>query len=212
VTDFVLGLLALIAGAVLCFRGQLVLRLVIPVWGAFAGFAFGAGLVSGLGDVRFLGTALGWLLGLLFAVVFAILAYLYYAVAVVLAAGAMGFALGSGVVVALGIDWSWVAVLVGLALGLLFGLLAVLADAPMLLLIVMSAAAGAVVVVTGLMLFVGAVDSADFTSASFTDRVDDDWWWYAAAVLLALLGGVSQARGVAVARLRMRDAWVAAGR
>ena len=83
--DIVLGLLAIIAGGVMLFAGQLVLRFVIPIWGFFAGFAFGAGLVAELADERFLGTVLGWILGLVFAVVFAVLAYLFYAVAVILA-------------------------------------------------------------------------------------------------------------------------------
>ena len=83
--DILLGLLAIVAGGAMLFAGQFVLRLVIPIWGFFAGFAFGAGLVAGFADERFLGTVLGWVLGLVFAVVFAVLAYLYYYVAVVLA-------------------------------------------------------------------------------------------------------------------------------
>ena len=111
--DILLGLLAIIAGGAMLFAGQFVLRLVIPIWGFFAGFAFGAGLVADLADERFLGTVLGWVLGLVFALVFAVLAYLYYYVAIILAMAAFGFAIGSGLVVALGIDWNWVAVLVG---------------------------------------------------------------------------------------------------
>src|SRR4051812_9108133 len=101
--DILLGLLAIVAGGFLLVAGRFGLRLVRPIWGFFAGFAFGAGLVSDLADERFLGTALGWALGLIFAVVFALLAYLYFAVAVILAMSAFGFAIGSGLVVALGI-------------------------------------------------------------------------------------------------------------
>ena len=120
------------------FAGQFVLRLAIPVWGFFAGFAFGAGLVASLADERFLGTVLGWVLGLVFAVIFALLAYLYYYVAIVLAMGVFGFAIGSGLVVALGIDWNWVAVLVGLVVGVLFGLVSIFANMPMIVLVVFS--------------------------------------------------------------------------
>src|SRR4029078_4942624 len=95
--DIILGLLAIIAGGAMLIAGQLVLRLVIPIWGFFAVFAFGAGIVAGFADERFLGTVLGWVLGLVFAVIFAVLAYLYYYVAIVLAMGAAGFAFGAGV-------------------------------------------------------------------------------------------------------------------
>src|SRR5690242_19924872 len=97
--DIILGALALVAGVLMLFSGRLVLRLVLPVWGFFSGFAFGAGLVAGFADEHFLGTVLGWVLGLVFALIFAIFAYLYFAVAVVLAMSTFGFAIGSGFVV-----------------------------------------------------------------------------------------------------------------
>lgn len=44
----VLGILAVLIGALLCFRGYLAFRAVIAVWGAFAGFVLGAGVVADL--------------------------------------------------------------------------------------------------------------------------------------------------------------------
>ena len=69
--DIILGILAIIAGVVMLLAGQFVLRLLLPIWGFFAGFAFGAGLVADFADERFLGTVLGWILGFVFAIVFA---------------------------------------------------------------------------------------------------------------------------------------------
>jgi len=205
--DILLGVLAILAGALLCFRGQLVLRLIFPIWGAFAGFAFGAGLVAGFAEEHFLGSVLGWVLGIIFALVFAVLAYVYYAVGVVIVMASIGFALGSGLVVALGIDWNWVAVLVGVLVGALLGVGAIVVDAPMILLVLLSAAGGAVAMVTGFMLFTGALDSTTFTDGNFTSRVEDDWWWYAVFLVLAVAGVLSQARDVAALRRSMRQAW-----
>ena len=207
--DIVLGLFAILAGMAMIFAGQFVLRLVLPIWGLFAGFAFGAGLFAGLADERFLGTVLGWVSGLVFALVFAIFAYLYYAVAVVLAMAAFGFAIGSGLVVALGIDWNWVAVLAGLVVGAVLGLVAVLGNMPMIVLAVASSIAGAVSVVAGLMLVFGSLDSADFTSAGFTDAVQTSWVWYALLVVLALVGIVVQTRQRLDMRRSIRDSWYA---
>ena len=173
--DILLGILAIVAGVAMLFAGQFVLRLVIPIWGFFAGFAFGAGLVASLADERFLGTVLGWVLGLVFALLFAILAYLYYYVAVTLAMAAFGFAIGSGLVVALGIDWNWVAALVGLVVGVVFGLVSIFANMPVIVLVVFSSFAGAVGVVGGLMLLVGSLNSSDFTQGDFTDTVENTW-------------------------------------
>jgi hypothetical protein len=207
--DILLGLLAIVAGAFMLVAGQFVLRIVIPVWGFFAGFAFGAGIVADLAGDRFLGTVLGWILGLVFAVVFAIFAYLYYWVAVVLAMGTFGFAIGSGLVVALGIDWNWVAVLVGLVVGVVIGLVAAFANLPMIVLVVLSSIAGAVSVVAGLMLLFGSLNSADFTRSAFTDRIHDSWGWYLLLILLALFGIVVQARQRVIMSRSIREYWYA---
>jgi hypothetical protein len=194
VKDVIVGLLALGIGTLFCFRGYLAMRLVIPVWGALAGFLFGAGLVASLADDNLLATATGWLVGIGFALLFGALAYLYYEVSVILAMGAIGFSLGTGVMVALGVSWSWLIVLVGVLVGTLLAITAILADVPMILLTVLSATAGAVAMIGGAMLLTGTVDVNAFDAASTTERIDDDWWWYALYVTAALAGAFVQFR------------------
>ena len=205
--DIILGLFAILAGGFMLFAGQLVLRFVLPIWGFFAGFAFGAGLFAGLADEHFLGTVLGWVAGFVCALIFAVLAYLYFAVAVVLAMAAFGYAIGSGVVVALGIDWNWVIVLVGLAIGAVLGVVSVIGNMPMIVLAVASSIAGAVSVVAGLMLIVGAMDSADFTEGSIAEAVQTSWVWYVTVVVLALVGIVSQTRQRLAMRRTVQETW-----
>jgi hypothetical protein len=207
--DILLGVLAIIAGAAMLVAGQYVLRLMLPIWGFFVGFAFGAGLVADLADDRFLGTVLGWVLGVVFAVIFAVLAYLYYYVAVVLAMAAFGFAIGSGLVVALGVDWSWVAVLVGLIVGAIVGLAAVITNMPMIVLVVFGSFAGAVGVVGGLMLLVGSLNSADFTRGDFTDTVSNSVGWSVLLLVLALGGILVQVRQRVLMRRTIHDVWYA---
>ena len=207
--DIILGVLAIIAGGAMLVAGQFVLRLVIPIWGFFAGFAFGAGIVAEFADEHFLGTVLGWVLGLVFAVIFAVLAYLYYYVAIVLAMGAAGFAIGSGIVVALGITWNWVAVLVGLAVGLVLGLVSVFANVPMIVLVIIGSIAGAVGVTGGLMLLVGSLNSADFSRGDFTDTVSNSFGWSLLLLVLAIGGIVIQAMQRALMRQSIQETWYA---
>ena len=210
--DIVLGIFAIVAGALMLFAGQLVLRLILPVWGFFAGFAFGAGLFAELASERFLGTVLGWVAGLVCALLFALLAYLYFAVAVVLAMAAFGFAIGSGLVVALGIDWNWVAVLVGCVFGAALGVVAVVGNLPMIVLAVVSSVAGAVSVVAGLMLLVGRIDSADFTRGDVARAVHAGWGWYLTVLVLALIGIVAQTRQRLAMRRTVQQSWYAESR
>ena len=207
--DIILGLLAIIAGGAMLVAGQFVLRLIIPIWGFFAGFAVGAGLVADLGNDRFLGTVLGWVLGLILALVFAVFAYFYYYVAIVLAMGAAGFAIGSGIVVAFGISWNWVAVLVGLVVGLLVGLVSVLTNVPMIMLVFIGSIAGAVGVTGGIMLLVGSLNSADFSKGDFTDTVSNSFGWSLLLVVLAIGGILFQARQRALMRQSIHEVWYA---
>ena len=207
--DILLGLLAIIAGAAMLVAGQFVLRFMIPIWGFFAGFAFGAGLVAEFADEHFLGTVLGWVLGLVFALVFAVFAYLYYYVAIVLAMGAAGFAIGSGLVVALGISWNWVAVLVGLLVGIVIGIACVVADVPMIVLVLVGAVAGAVSVTAGIMLLVGELNTREFTRGDFTDTVSNSAWWSLLLLALAVVGVVIGARQRVAMRRTIREVWYA---
>ena len=205
--DIVLGILAIVAGLIFVFSGQFWLRIVFPIWGFFAGFSLGAGFVSGLGDDRFLGTVLGWVVGLVVGLVFAVLAYSFYAIAVIIVMTSIGFTIGSGLVVALGIDWNWVAVIIGVLVGALLCVGAILVDIPRFLLTAFAAIAGAFATVAGLMLVFGAMDSADFGDGAFVDKVADDWWWYILFLVLAIVGLATQLLAAAAMRAGLRASW-----
>ncbi len=202
-----LGALAVLIGGLLCFRGYLAMRVIIALWGAFAGLLLGAGLVAGVTGEGFLGTVLGWTVAVALAVLFGLLAYVYYVVSVVLGMGAMGFALGTTLMVAIGVSWSWVVVLVGLAMGVLLAVLAVVVDLPLIILAVLSAFVGASSVVTGLLLLVGVLDRGDLATPEAAAALDLGWWWGALYVLLVAVGLVLQLRDADARRASLREAW-----
>lgn len=200
----IVGLIAILVGAVFCFRGYLAMRIIIPLWGAYVGFLLGAGLVSG-GD--FLGTTSSWVLGLAVALLFGLLAYLYYAVAVILGMSAIGFVLGTSAMVALGVTWSWVVVSVGVTAAVVLAVVALLGDMPMVILTVLTALAGASTIVAGVMLVFGVIELDDLGSGVTTEQLDDDWWWYALYGALAVAGMITQLGDTARRRATLRDAW-----
>lgn len=208
--DIVVGLLAVAVGAALCFGGWVLMRIIIPIWGAFAGFAVGAGLIASFWDEGFLATATGWIVGLVFALLFGVLAYFFYEVAVILAMAAIGFALASHLMVALGVTWSWLIVLVGIAVAVLLGFLAVAGNMPLAILVVLSAFAGAGTMVTGLMLMFGVFD-LDQVGIAVTQTLDDDWWWYALYLGLAVAGVVVQLRSIGRVSQSLRQTWLDSG-
>jgi hypothetical protein len=210
VSDVWFAMIAIAAGALFCFAGAVWFRVVIAVWGAFVGFALGAGLIA-TGDDGFLRTGVSWIVGLAFAIAFALVAYLFYEVAVVLAMASIGIALGTALMAALGVDWTWIVVLVALALGVLFAIWAVMANMPLLLLVVLTALAGAAAITTGIMLLFGAIDTANFDEEQVTAAAADDWWWYAVYAVLAVAGMVVQFRGAVNEGHPIRESWEGRG-
>jgi hypothetical protein len=207
VQDIVIGLLAVLIGLLLCFRGYAALRAIIAAWGAFAGFLLGAGVVAQVTDASFLGNAVAWLVGLAVAVAFGLLAYLYYAVSVVIGMGAIGFALGTTLMVVLGVTWSWLIVLVGLIVGVALAVLAIVGDLPLLILAVLGAFAGASVVITGLLLLLGRLGSDDLAATSTSATLELGWWWTLGYLLLAVAGLSAQLTSAEVRRGNLRSTW-----
>lgn len=209
--DILLGAAAVLVGLALALRGWIFLRTLIPFWGAFAGFFLGAGAVTYFAGDGFLATVLGWAVGFGVALLFGLLAYLYYEVSVIIAMGAIGFAIATGLMVALGMTWSWLIILIGLAAAMLFAVFAIAGNMPKVLLIVFSATAGATVTVAGIMLIVGVMDIADLSAGATTQRIDDDWWWWLIYAAIAVVGIVAQVRVLEAVTASLREQWREAG-
>jgi hypothetical protein len=208
--DLAIGILAVLIGGLLCFRGYAALRVVIAVWGTFVGFVLGAGLVANVTGEGLLASALAWTVGIVVAVLFGVLAYLYYAVSVIIGMGAIGFTLGTTLMVALGVTWSWVVVLVGLAVGILLAILAIAGDLPLVILALLGAFAGASTLIAGLLLLIGRLDRQDLASTETTTDLELGWWWTAGYVVLAIAGVAVQLRSAEARRGTLRDDWARA--
>jgi len=117
------GLIALLFGLVLCFAGYRLFLILLPIWGFFFGFALGAQSMQALFGEAFLATITSWVVGFIVAVVFAVLAYLFYIAAVAIISFSLGYSATIGLLTALGLPLAggfiaWIiAVVVGVALG-----------------------------------------------------------------------------------------------
>lgn len=209
--EILLGIIAVIGGALFCFRGYLTMRLVIPIWGAFVGFSAGAGAVAAVTGDHLLAGALSWIIGLAVAVLFAGLAYLYYEISVAVAMAGVGFMLGSSLMVALNVRWTWLIILVGVIVALALGIVAIIGDLPMIILTVLTAMAGATAVVGGLMLLVGTVDTEDLGRAEVVGIIHDEPAWWLLYAVIAVFGIVTQTRMMRSMEQNLRDQWAADG-
>ncbi|MBI4935358.1 MAG: DUF4203 domain-containing protein [Actinobacteria bacterium] len=210
--DVIVGIVAILVGALFCFRGWLAMRLVIPIWGAFAGFVLGAGVIQGWTGDGFLSTTLSWVVGIVVGLVFGVLAYLYYEVSVIVAMAFIGFAIGVGVMSAIGVTWSWVLVIVGIAVGLVLAWFSIISDLPTGLLMALTALGGASAITGGVMLLVNRVNVDDFANGTTTkDLLKDNPWWYVLYIGLVIAGVGAQIVFREKIERSLRDTWTDQG-
>lgn len=204
-TEVLVGILAIAIGSLLCLRGQGTLRFLLALWGAIIGFGAGARAVERWTEEGYLDSPLGWIAAIVGALLFAALAYLYFAVGVVLAMAAMGFVIGGSAAATLGVESPAVLLGIGAAAGVALGLLAIIGNLPQLVLIVVSSLAGAAIVVGGILLMVG--EESVLGSDGRTVAEHSPGWAVPAMIAIALVGVVVQMRQLTPDRRSVRENW-----
>ena len=153
-----LGLFAIAVGALIAAYGARGFFLLLPLLGFVVGYLVGAQVVENLFGDGVFATLTSWVAGLVVAVLFAVLAGLWWWAAVVILFGVVGYELGYGVLVAIGFnDPGLLPFIAGLAVGIVLAALAIVLDAPTLLVALVAAFGGAAYVVAGLYLILNQI-------------------------------------------------------
>ncbi|MFO8076825.1 MAG: DUF4203 domain-containing protein [Actinomycetota bacterium] len=205
--EAVLGVILLAAGLLLAFRGYAALRAVIAAWAALVGFLIGSAATSLATGGAYLDSPAPWIVGVLVALVFGVAAYAVYALSVAIGMGSIGFALGTTGMAALGVRWSWLIVLAGLAIGLLLAILAIAGELPMVILVVLGAFAGASAAVAGVLLLLGMLATSDLTTPQTTTALELGWPWTLLYLGIAAAGIITQLRTPGARRGTLRSTW-----
>jgi hypothetical protein len=193
--DFLIGALVLLIGAAFCFVGYRFFRILIAIWGFFAGFNLGTAAMTALFNNAFLGTTTGIILGLVIGVVFAVLAYFFYYIAIVLLGASAGYELGSGLIGAIGLNNpGFISVIVGVVLAVVFALLILLLNLPKILIMAFTALGGAVAMLAGLLILLGQVKVVYLQYGDAVALVRANWFWSIVAIALAVVGFLVQWR------------------
>lgn len=188
--NLLIGLLGLALGALLCFRGGSLARILLALWGAFVGFSLGASLAAELTDQPFLGDAWGWIAAIAAAVLLALAAYWFYVLAVLIWLGSLGFALGAALANSLGAS-EVAAMVVGLIAGLVLAVVGLALRLPAVLLIALTALAGAALILVSVLILIGEAPAGP---ALEEIAWPDQWWWTVLYIVVAVAGIVVQGR------------------
>ena len=189
---FCATLIALFLGLVICFAGYRLFLLLLPIWGFFVGFALGAQTLQLLFGAGFLATVTGWVVGFVVGALFAVLSYLFYAFAVAVIAGALGYGVGAGFMGLIGVDWNWLVWLVGIALAVVMIIVTFYFDLQKYVIIIATAVGGAGMIVITLMFGYIGMTLAKFFENPIQFALNDSPLWTIFFLVMAGLGIAAQ--------------------
>lgn len=187
-------ILTFLFGLVVCFAGYRFFLFLLPLWGFFAGFALGTGVVTSLLGDGFLATTTSWVVGFVVALVFAVLAYLFYAVAIAIFAGSFGYALGAALLGLLGITTPWLVVPVGIIFAIIAIAIMFLLNLQKWIIVAFTALAGAATIIGSVLLMLGVIPLESLGTASVRSAIANSPLWLLMWVIVAVAGIFVQIR------------------
>lgn len=160
IEGILVGLFAILVGAAWATYGLKAFTILLPIWAFFVGLLAGATFGAELLGEGFLATTTSWIIGLVCGVVLAALSYFVYYFAIVLLGASAGYALGAGLLGAIGLDGFFASV-VGIIAGVAFAIAVLVLAVPAIVVVVVSAFSGAAGVVNGVLILLGSIKLED---------------------------------------------------
>ena len=189
---FCATLIALFLGLIVAFAGYRLFLTLLPIWGFFFGFALGAQSLQLLFGVGFLATVTSWVVGFFVGAIFAVLSYLFFAFAVAVMAGSLGYALGAGFMGLIGVDWNWLVWLVGIVVAVIVIIATFWFSLQKYAIIVATAVGGAGTIVGTLMFGYIGMTLAKFVENPIRFALNDSPLWTIVFLVLVVLGIAAQ--------------------
>ncbi len=188
-----IGALAVLVGLAFAFVGYRFFLVLLPIWGFIVGFALTANAIAGLLNEGFLVTVLGWIAGFFVGLLFAVLSYFFWYIAVIVLAGTVGYAIGASLLTAIGVDSGFLIFLAGLAVGIVFFVAAIVLAVPKWAIVVLTSIGGAGAIVVGAALAIGRFPVSGLGEGGIVSAaIGDSVLWGLAWLVLAVAGMVVQ--------------------
>jgi hypothetical protein len=151
-------IIALLFAAALIFGGYRFFLFLLPIWGFFFGFGLGAQAVQALFSDGLFATVTSWVVGFIVAIIFALASYFFYAGAIAVVAGILGYMLGVGIMDLFGLNGlSLITFVVGIVLAVAVIIVTFRFNLQKYVIIAATAIGGAAIAVGVMMLGVGGV-------------------------------------------------------
>jgi Domain of unknown function (DUF4203) len=186
--DLLVAILVALVGLAALVVGYRLFRLLLPVWGFVVGFFAGAGFIANWLGEGFLEGILGIGLGVLLGIALAFVAYALWWIGVVIALGGLGFALGYAILPAIGLDTEFLALLLGLAVGSVLAVAAILLHLPRALIVVITSLWGSAAVIGGVLVLFNQVEPETLGTGAVAGAIGTSFFWTVVWIALAVIG------------------------
>ena len=187
-------MIGLLFGAVLIFGGYRLFIVLLPIWGFFFGLGLGAQTVQIIFGDAFLATITSWVVGFIVGVIFAVLSYLFYIVAVALLAGSFGYALGVGLLTWIGLEFGFIVWAVGIVTGIIVAVLVLVLNIQKYAIIAITAFGGTAAVILVLLASVGGLSPLQLAGNPVASAITNSFWWLLFFLVVGIFGFVVQLR------------------
>jgi hypothetical protein len=191
---FCATMIALLFGLAVTFGGYRLFLALLPIWGFIFGFGLGAQTLQVLFGYGFLATATSWVVGFIVGALFGVLSYMFYIFGVALLAGSVGYSLGVGVMVWLGLSPGFITWIVGIVLGIVLIAVTLLFNLQKYMIVIGTAVIGAGLLIGTLMMGVIGVALTRFVDNPIQTMLQDSPLWAILFIVLAVAGIIVQLR------------------
>jgi hypothetical protein len=187
-------LLALLFGIAVAFAGYRLFLILLPIWGFFGGFFLGAQAITAIFGGGFLSTITGWVIGFIVGLVFAVLAYLFYVVAVAIISFSFGYGATTAILAAIGLNFGFLVWIIAVVVGVVVAFVVLRWNLAKYAIIVITAIGGAGAIIYTLLGGVEGASPLDLVMNPVQLAIQSSFWWLLFFLVVAVAGIVVQIR------------------
>ncbi len=188
----VVAALLLIIGVVFCFGGYKWIMILFPVWAFLVGFIIGAAAVSGVYGQSILSLFVIVVAGFITGLSLAVIAYMFFNLAIILLGASLGFTLGTGLACYIGFKPGFILITAGIIVAVTVGFLAFHLNLPKYIIIAFTALIGSEALLSGALLLVDFISLKDLELGLLGSILSYSPGWSIIWLVLAMAGAAVQ--------------------
>ena len=185
-------LIAMVIGIILVFKGYRFFLVILPIFGFIFGFGLGAQTMHALFGYQMFATATSWVVGFIVGLIFAVLSYFFWIVAVGIFAFGVGYSTTVGFLNMLGMDLSFLVWLIAVVVGGALVFVVLKFNVQKYVIIIGTTMAGAALIIASFLYAFGVLQTPQLWTLGAKVAVSNSWFWLLGFLVLAGFGIYTQ--------------------